>query len=35
MYLILVIVAALAALGAECRAMLSEKRLEKELGYES
>ena len=27
--------AALAALGAECRAMLSEKRLEKELGYES
>ena len=27
--------AALAALGAECRAMLSEKKLEKELGYES
>ena len=31
----MICLAALAALGAECRAMLSEKKLEKELGYES
>lgn len=31
----IICLAALAALGAECRAMLSEKKLEKELGYES